>query len=207
MKHHQSSFQTNARPLHSSFRDSQLGSYIPAPDLLYVSAIESLKAPVFYKQCCLIQILNVIHSRFAVTTDIYMSRRYKSTARYIGSTVGKVIYSTQYGKSSLVNGPQSFSLRLLHLKPKLSLSFPFLFPAGSFSLSYLYFSVGFKVTSSPVRRNINGTPCSFDTSLELFLSPDRVRIHERLCLPKREVTVALAFKPNKPAMCCLRACR
>lgn len=131
MKHHQSSFQTNPRPLHSSFRDSQLGSYIPAPDLLYVSAIESLKAPVFYKQCCLIQILNMIHNRFAVTTDMYIStRRYKSTARYIGSTVGRVIYSTKSGKSSLVNGPQSFSLRLLQLKPKLSLSFPFLFPAG-----------------------------------------------------------------------------
>ncbi len=136
----------------------------------------------------------MIHGKFAVTTDIYFPHRCKS---YNSSTVARVIYSTQSGKISLVNGPQSFSLRLLHLKPKLSLSFPFLFPLGSFFLSYPYFSVGYKVTSSPVLRNINGTPCSFDTSLELFLSPDRVRIQERLCLPNSKVTVALAFKPNK----------
>lgn len=184
-----------------------LHSYIPAPDLLYASTVESLKAHVFYKQCCLIQILNMIHGKFAVTTNIYFPHRCKSMSRYYSSTVARVIYSTQSGKSSLVNGPKSFPLRLFHLKPKLSLSFPFLFPSDSFFLSYSYFSVGYKVTSSPVLRNINGTPCSFDTSLELFFSPDHVRIQERLCLPNREVTVALAFKPNKPAMCCERACR
>lgn len=150
----------------------------------------------------------MIHVRFAVTTDIYFPHQFKTSSRYSSSTVGRVIYSTQIWlqqpcKWTTVFSPKAFALET-EAQP---LFFPLLFLAGSFSLSFPYFSVGLKVTSSPALRNVNETPCSFDTSLELFLSPACVRIHERLCLPNHEVTVALAFKPNKPPMCCERACR
>ncbi len=136
----------------------------------------------------------------SLSLPIFISLRCKSMSRYNSSTVARVIYSTQSGKSSLVNGPKSFPLRLFHLKPKLSLSFPLLFPSDSFFLSYSYFSVGYKVTSSPVLRNINGTPCSFDTSLELFFSPDRVRIHGSACQTVRSRWHSRLSRTNRPCV-------
>lgn len=48
------------RQMQDHSRDSQLDSYITVPDLLYVSAVESLKAPVFYK----LRTWNVVLFRF-----------------------------------------------------------------------------------------------------------------------------------------------
>lgn len=117
------------RQMQDHSRDSQLDSYITVPDLLYVSvsAVESLKAPVFYK----LRTCDVILFRFLTW---YMADL-QSLLIFISLTNLKACHVTavqlwaelfikhKSGKSSLVNGPQSFSPRLLHLKPKLNLSF------------------------------------------------------------------------------------
>lgn len=109
-------------------RDSQLDSCITVPDLLYVSAVESLKAPVFYK----LRTCNVVLFRSFRTW--YMSDLL-SLLIFISLTNLKPCHVTavqlwaelfiqhKSGYNSLVNGPQPFPPRLLHLKPKLNLYF------------------------------------------------------------------------------------
>lgn len=83
------------RKMQDHSRDSQLDSYITVPDLLYVSAVESQNTCVLQAenmQCCFIQILNMIHGNFAVTTNIYFPHKFKSMSCYSSSAVGIVIY-------------------------------------------------------------------------------------------------------------------
>lgn len=79
-------------------RDSQLDSY-NAWSPLCLCRRESQSTCVLQAenmQCCFIQMLqNMICVRFAVTTDIYFTHKFKTTSRYSSSTVGRVIYSTQ----------------------------------------------------------------------------------------------------------------